>query len=72
MQNLSFPFKLIASMMKSRRIIKKFKPDAIVGVGGYSSGPVLFNGTRLNIPTLIQEQNSFPGITNRMLANKVR
>ena len=71
MKNLSFPFKLIASIMKSKRLIKKFRPDAIVGVGGYSSGPVLYNGTKLKIPTLIQEQNSFPGITNRMLANKV-
>jgi len=69
--NLSFPFKVISSLIRSNRIIKEFKPDAIVGVGGYSSGPVLFNGTRLRIPTLVQEQNSFPGITNRLLANKV-
>jgi len=70
-RNLSFPFKLLQSMVKSKRIIKKFNPEVIIGVGGYSSGPVMYNGYKMGIPTLIQEQNSFPGITNRLMAKKV-
>lgn len=63
---------LIRSMHKARRIIKEFSPDAAVGVGGYASGPLLRAASRKKIPCLIQEQNSFPGITNRLLAKKVR
>jgi UDP-N-acetylglucosamine--N-acetylmuramyl-(pentapeptide) pyrophosphoryl-undecaprenol N-acetylglucosamine transferase len=70
-QNFLFFFRLIGSLIKSRRIIKKFKPDVVVGVGGYASGPLLRAAVAQKIPTLIQEQNSFPGITNRLLANKV-
>lgn len=69
--NLSFPFKLISSIWKSFRLLKEFKPHAVVGVGGYASGPLLYAAAKKGIPTLIQEQNSFAGITNKLLANKV-
>lgn len=68
LKNVSFPFKLLFSMMKARKLVKRFKPDVVVGVGGYASGPVLRVAARKKIPTLIQEQNSFPGITNRILS----
>lgn len=71
MKNLAFPIKLISSMAKARSIIRMFKPDVAVGVGGYASGPLLQVAATKGIPTLIQEQNSFPGITNRLLAKKV-
>lgn len=64
-------FRLIKSIRISRKIIKKFKPDIVVGVGGYASAAVMHVATKKGIPTLIQEQNSFPGITNKMLAKKV-
>ena len=69
--NLSFPFKLISSVFKARKIIKEFKPDVAIGFGGYASGPLLYAATRMKIPTLIQEQNSFAGLTNKWLAKKV-
>ncbi|MDN5211565.1 undecaprenyldiphospho-muramoylpentapeptide beta-N-acetylglucosaminyltransferase [Fulvivirgaceae bacterium BMA12] len=69
--NLSFPFKLISSLLRSGKIIRKFKPDVVIGVGGFASGPLLYRATRKGIPSLIQEQNSFPGITNKLLAKKV-
>ena len=71
-KNLSFPFKLISSIAKSNRLIRKFKPDAVIGTGGYASGPLLYAASRKGIPCLIQEQNSFPGITNKLLAKKAR
>lgn len=70
LRNLSFPFKLISSLLKARRVIKDFKPDIAVGVGGYASGPVLRVASKSEIPCLLQEQNSFPGVTNRILARK--
>lgn len=70
-RNLLFPVKLIHSTLKARRIIKEFNPQAVVGVGGYASGPTVRAAAAMKIPTLIQEQNSYPGITNRMLASKV-
>ncbi len=69
--NLSFPFKLISSLWKARKIIKKFKPDAAVGTGGYASGPLLYQASRKKIPTLILEQNSYPGVTNKILGKTV-
>ncbi len=66
-RNLSFPFKVISSLWDSRKIIKKFKPDVVIGTGGFASGPLLKMANIMNIPTLIQEQNSYPGITNRLL-----
>ena len=70
LQNLLFPFKLISSLWKSRAIIKRFKPDVVIGTGGFASGPLLQMANSLNIPTVIQEQNSFPGITNKLLSKK--
>ena len=71
LENLSFPFKLISSLLKSGKILKNFKPDVVIGVGGFASGPLLYKATQKKIPTLIQEQNSYPGITNKLLANRV-
>jgi UDP-N-acetylglucosamine--N-acetylmuramyl-(pentapeptide) pyrophosphoryl-undecaprenol N-acetylglucosamine transferase len=71
MDNLSFPFKVISSLMKAKRIIKSFRPDVAVGTGGYASGPLLRVASGMKIPSLIQEQNSFPGITNKLLAKRV-
>ncbi len=70
-RNLSFPFKVMSSLIKARRIIKKQNPDVVIGTGGYASGPTLRMAQSLNIPTLVQEQNSFPGITNKLLAPRV-
>jgi len=69
-RNILFPVKLIHSLLKARKLIKRFKPDAVVGVGGFASGPTLNVASGRNIPTLIQEQNSFAGVTNRLLAKK--
>lgn len=66
-----FPFKLISSWWKSRQILKKFKPDAVVGVGGYASGVIVRTAASWDIPTLIHEQNSFAGLTNRTLGKSV-
>jgi len=71
LKNLSFPFKLVGSLMKARKIIKKFKPDVVVGVGGYASAPILRVAAGQGIPTLIQEQNSYAGVTNKWLGKKV-
>jgi len=71
LRNLAFPFKLISSLVKSFGIVRAFKPDVVIGVGGFASGPVLQVASFLGIPTLIQEQNSYPGLTNRLLAKRV-
>lgn len=71
LRNLLFPLKLLSSLLASWRIISRFKPDVVVGVGGFASGPLLEVATRRGIPTLIQEQNSYAGVTNRLLAKKV-
>ena len=70
LQNAMFPFKVISSLLKSRKIINKFKPNVVIGTGGFASGPLLQMANMLNIPTLIQEQNSYPGITNKILSKK--
>lgn len=70
LSNIGLPFKIFKSLKKSREIIKNFKPDMIIGTGGYASGPAMWAGYQENIPILIQEQNSFPGITNKLLKNK--
>ncbi|REH46559.1 UDP-N-acetylglucosamine-N-acetylmuramylpentapeptide N-acetylglucosamine transferase [Tenacibaculum gallaicum] len=72
LKNLLFPFKLLNSLWKAYRIIRKFKPDVAVGTGGFASGPTLMVANRKGIPTLIQEQNSYPGITNRLLGKKAQ
>lgn len=69
-RNLSFPFKLVSSLCKAAAIIRRFRPDVVVGVGGYASGPTLKMAARKGIPTVLQEQNSLPGVTNRLLAKK--
>src|SRR5690606_16844639 len=69
-KNLSLPFKLYTSIRKARRIIRDFRPDVAVGVGGYASGPLLHAAARTGVPCLIQEQNSYAGITNKRLAKK--
>jgi UDP-N-acetylglucosamine--N-acetylmuramyl-(pentapeptide) pyrophosphoryl-undecaprenol N-acetylglucosamine transferase len=69
--NLLFPFKLLSSLLRARAIIKRFRPEIVAGFGGYASGATLYMAQLMGIPTLIQEQNSYPGITNKLLANKV-
>ncbi len=69
-KNLLLPFKLIGSIVSARRIIRSFKPDVAVGVGGYASGPLLHAAGKMHIPYLLQEQNSYAGITNKKLGNK--
>ncbi|WP_340200137.1 undecaprenyldiphospho-muramoylpentapeptide beta-N-acetylglucosaminyltransferase [Ascidiimonas sp. W6] len=69
LKNLMFPFKLVSSMLKARSIIKKRQPDLVIGTGGYASGPLLKMAALNHIPYVLQEQNSYPGITNRMLAS---
>ena len=70
LSNLSFPFKLINSLWNARKIIKDFKPDIAIGTGGFASGPTLIMANRRGIPTLVQEQNSYPGITNKLLSKR--
>ncbi|MDR1054835.1 MAG: undecaprenyldiphospho-muramoylpentapeptide beta-N-acetylglucosaminyltransferase [Prevotellaceae bacterium] len=72
LKNLAVPFKLMKSLRKASKIIKDFKPDAVVGVGGYASGPVLKRAAKKGIPTVLQEQNSYAGLTNKLLAKKAR
>ncbi|MCR5003636.1 MAG: undecaprenyldiphospho-muramoylpentapeptide beta-N-acetylglucosaminyltransferase [Bacteroidales bacterium] len=69
--DIQVPFKIIASYFKARKVIKEFKPEIAVGVGGYASAPLLFAATRMGLPTLIQEQNGFAGLTNKMLGKNV-
>jgi|TARA_R110000737_G_scaffold134970_1_gene166156 UDP-N-acetylglucosamine--N-acetylmuramyl-(pentapeptide) pyrophosphoryl-undecaprenol N-acetylglucosamine transferase len=72
LSNFALPFKIISSLWKARKIIKKFNPQVVIGVGGYASGPTLQMANLLGIPTLLQEQNSYPGKTNRILAKKAK
>ena len=69
-RNLAFIPKLIQSMQKAKKVVKDFKPDVVIGVGGYASGPVLRVAANLRIPTVLQEQNSFAGVTNKILGKK--
>ena len=70
LKNLIFPFKLISSLWNANKIIKKFKPNVVIGTGGFASGPTLQMANKKRIPTVLQEQNSYPGITNKLLAKK--
>ena len=72
LKNLKFPFLLLKSFNHARKIIKDFQPNIVVGVGGYASGPTLRMAHSLNIPTLIQEQNSYAGLTNKWLGKKTK
>mgnify|MGYP002780316863 CR=1 FL=1 len=71
LDNLAFPFKLISAVREARRIVQEFRPDVVVGVGGYASAPTLLAATNLGLPTLIQEQNSYAGLTNKLLGKRV-
>ncbi len=70
--NVKLVFNLIKSLLLSNKIIKKFKPDIVVGVGGYASGTVVYVAQKKGIPTLIQEQNSYAGVTNKILSRKAK
>jgi UDP-N-acetylglucosamine--N-acetylmuramyl-(pentapeptide) pyrophosphoryl-undecaprenol N-acetylglucosamine transferase len=70
LKNISVLIKLLKSLNKAKKVIKEFAPDVVVGVGGYASGPVLRQAGRMGIPTLIQEQNSYAGVTNKLLAKR--
>ena len=70
-KNLMFPFKLISSLIKAGEIVSKFKPDVVIGTGGFASGPLLKIASGRGIPCVLQEQNSYAGITNKLLKNKV-
>ena len=70
--DVQVPFKFVGSIARARRIIREFKPEIAVGVGGYASAPLLMAATRMHIPSLIQEQNGFAGLTNKMLGRKVQ
>jgi len=72
LDNLSFPIKLFKSLRIASGIVKDFRPDAVVGVGGYASGPILYAAQKKGIPTLVQEQNSYAGLTNKLLAKKAK
>jgi UDP-N-acetylglucosamine--N-acetylmuramyl-(pentapeptide) pyrophosphoryl-undecaprenol N-acetylglucosamine transferase len=69
--NLMFPLKVISSLIKAKQLLKNFKPDAVIGTGGFASGPMLQVATNNGVVTVIQEQNSYPGITNKILSKKV-
>ncbi|WP_299520014.1 undecaprenyldiphospho-muramoylpentapeptide beta-N-acetylglucosaminyltransferase [Winogradskyella sp.] len=71
LKNLAFPFKLLSSILRSRKIVNSFKPDVVIGTGGFASGSLLQVAASKKIPSLIQEQNSYPGITNKLLGKKV-
>lgn len=72
LDNLAFPFKLLSSMQKASAIVRKFKPHVAVGVGGYASGPLLRVASKRGIPCLLQEQNSYAGLTNKLLAKRAQ
>ena len=72
LSNLMFPFKLISSLWDARKIVKEFQPDVAIGTGGFASGPTLRVASQKGVPSLIQEQNSFPGVTNRILSGKAK
>ena len=70
--NIMFLPKLIKSLLKARKVLKEFLPDVVVGVGGYASGPILLQASRFGIPTVLQEQNSYAGVTNKLLGKKAK
>ena len=70
LSNFKLPFLIIQSLLKTRKIVSEFKPDVVVGTGGYASGPLLKAATSKGIPALLQEQNSYAGITNKILSKK--
>tara|TARA_R110000868_G_scaffold822_3_gene6110 strand:- start:5594 stop:6691 length:1098 start_codon:yes stop_codon:yes gene_type:complete len=71
-KNIVFPFKLISSLIKAGNIVKKFKPDVVIGTGGFASGPLLKRASANGVPCVLQEQNSYAGVTNKLLAKKAK
>lgn len=71
-KNLGFPVKLLKSMLKAKKIVKSFKPHAAIGTGGFASGPILKAAGSAGVPTFVQEQNAFPGVTNRLLSKTAK
>lgn len=72
LSNFKLPFKVLSSLKKAKTIIKNFRPDVAIGTGGFASGPALWAAAKLNIPIFIQEQNAYPGITNKLLSKKAK
>ena len=72
LSNLALPFKVVSSVRRAKRVIKEFNADIVVGFGGYASAPVLWAAQRLGVPTVIQEQNSYAGLTNKILAKRAK
>ena len=72
LKNLLLPFKVMASLRRAKRIIREFKADVVVGFGGYASAPVLWSAQRMGVPTIIQEQNSYAGLTNKLLSKRAK
>lgn len=72
LSNFALPFKILKSIMMARKLLKEYKPDIAIGVGGYASAPLLWVAGRLGIPTLIQEQNGFAGLTNKIVAKNAK
>ncbi|MDD4820176.1 MAG: undecaprenyldiphospho-muramoylpentapeptide beta-N-acetylglucosaminyltransferase [Flavobacteriales bacterium] len=72
LSNLLVPFKVLESLWQASRIVRSFHPDVVVGTGGYASAPVLFAASLLGVPTLIQEQNGFAGVTNKILSRRAK
>lgn len=70
--NFGFPFQLLSSIIKSHRLLHKHKPNVVIGTGGFASGPLLYAANQRGIPTVLQEQNSYPGITNKWLSKKAK
>ena len=70
LSNFALPFKVLKSIRMAKKVIRKFKPDIVIGVGGYASAPLLWAAGRLGVPTLIQEQNGFAGLTNKIVGKK--
>lgn len=71
-KNVLFPFKLLSSLWNAKKIVNQFKPDVVIGTGGFASGPLLQIAVSKGVPSIIQEQNSYPGITNKLLSKKVQ
>ena len=72
LNDIQVPFKVLRSISLARKILKEFKPDVVIGVGGYASAPLLWAATGMKIPALIQEQNGFAGVTNKLLGKRVQ
>ena len=70
LSNLALPYKVVKSVRMAKKILKEFKPDIAVGVGGYASAPLLWAASGLGVPTLIQEQNGYAGLTNKIVGKK--